>query len=99
MKVKGWFKSKKSIPKEQCPCCDYISLTERAAYIICEICFWEDDGIDIDRIDAISGPNHMTLKQGRNNFKEFGACDFEMLKNVISEEQCKNYKHQPREVD
>lgn len=60
---------------EQYPCCDYISLPERGNYLIWPICFWEDDGQEIDELDKQSGLNHgITLRQGRLNFKEFGAC-------------------------
>jgi hypothetical protein len=59
----------------QCPCCDYFTLPARGEYDICPVCFWEDDGIDLDRPDMHSGPNHMTLREGRHNFRQFGACD------------------------
>ena len=59
----------------QCPCCDYFSLTARASYDICAICYWEDDGQDLDRLDEVSGPNHITLREARRNFEHIGACD------------------------
>ncbi len=68
--------------KQQCPCCDFFTLEVRGDYDICPICFWEDDGVDIDKLDCGSGPNHMTLREGRNNFREFGACDRKMLEHV-----------------
>jgi Cysteine-rich CPCC len=30
----------------RCPCCGFITLTERSADEICPVCFWEDDGQD-----------------------------------------------------
>ena len=75
-------------PREQCPCCDYISLPERGDYLICPICFWEDDGQDLNQLNVPSGPNHgITLKEARENFKNFGACEKEMIKYVISKEE------------
>ncbi|HPF15159.1 MAG: hypothetical protein H6830_02875 [Planctomycetes bacterium] len=59
----------------QCPCCDYYTLGERAAYEICPVCYWEDDGQGLDRMDDISGPNHLTLRAARRNFEQFGASD------------------------
>ena len=59
----------------QCPCCDYYSLTARAGFEVCPICYWEDDGQDMDQLDVVSGPNHITLRQGRFNFERIGACD------------------------
>ena len=59
----------------QCPCCDYYSLRERGAHEICPVCYWEDDGQDMDRLDEMSGPNHITLRRGRLNFERIGAAD------------------------
>lgn len=70
---------------QRCPCCDYLTLEERGQYAICPVCFWEDDGIDLPDLDVHSGPNHMTLRQGRQNFESFGACDRAMLPNVLPE--------------
>ena len=58
-------------PRLACPCCGYLTLEERGVYSICRVCFWEDDGSD--NPGAHSGPNHMTLAQGRRNFARFGA--------------------------
>jgi len=58
----------------QCPCCDFFTLSIRGDWEICPICFWEDDGIDLDRADRKSGPNYLTLRAGRQNFQRIGAC-------------------------
>lgn len=81
----------------QCPCCDDFSLSRRGEYDICRVCFWEDSGQDLDKLDQYSGPNHMTLREGRRNFSEFGACDRKMLKNVAWAEKRNQYKYQRRE--
>lgn len=95
-----WYEPEDSTPREQCPCCDYISLPERGNYLICPICFWEDDGQDIDELDVSSGPNHgITLRQGRTNFVEFGACEKEMVKHVISAEERKGFKRKIRKPE
>lgn len=54
-----------------CPCCYMPTLTERAGYSICKICFWEDDGQDSDDADIIRGaPNaDYSLQEARDNFK------------------------------
>ena len=94
-----WYEPEDPTPREQCPCCDYISLPERGNFLICPICFWEDDGQDLDELDVESGPNHYTsLRQGRNNFKEFGACEFSMKQYVLSEEDRNGYTHRPRDA-
>lgn len=54
-----------------CPCCGYRTLPEPAAYEICRVCFWEDDGTT--ELDQMSGPNHMTLREARLNVQRMGA--------------------------
>ncbi|OUR86912.1 hypothetical protein A9Q81_27645 [Gammaproteobacteria bacterium 42_54_T18] len=76
-----------------------MSLPERGNYLICPICFWEDDGQDVDELDVDSGPNHgITLRQARITFKEHGACEVEMIENVIPENERVNYKYVPRNL-
>ncbi|WP_437918723.1 CPCC family cysteine-rich protein [Sphingobacterium sp. LRF_L2] len=56
--------------KNSCPVCGYFTLDERNSFEICAICFWEDDGADDFEVNEESGPNHMTLKEGRIIFQE-----------------------------
>jgi hypothetical protein len=94
-----WYEPSDPTPRQQCPCCDYISLPERGNYLICPVCFWEDDGQDVDRLDQASGPNHgITLRQGRVNFKQIGACEKRMVKNVLSLADRKTFEFRPREI-
>ena len=86
------------MPLYQCPCCDYLSLDDRGEYGICSVCFWEDDGWDVDCLDEYSGPNHMTLREGRRNFQRFGACDYRMLKHVLAAAERGCYPHRPRKL-
>jgi hypothetical protein len=67
----------------ECPCCRFNTLSARGDYDICRVCFWEDDGINLD--EEFSGPNHITLEEGRNNFAQFGACDEKAKKHVDKE--------------
>ncbi|WP_142215115.1 CPCC family cysteine-rich protein [Streptomyces sp. SLBN-118] len=61
----------------RCPCCGYITLAERGAFEICEVCYWEDDGQDEHDADEVrGGPNHdLSLRQARQNFEAIGACN------------------------
>lgn len=87
-----WYMPENLTPKEQCPCCDHISLAERGNYLICPIRFWADDGQGLDELDTEPDPNlSITLRQGRQNFREFGACDPEMKKR-----KRRNFQHKPR---
>lgn len=55
----------------RCYCCGYKTLEERGGYDICEVCYWEDTGSNEE--ERHSGPNHMTLKEGKRNFRKFGV--------------------------
>ena len=90
-----WYTPEDPTPREQCPCCDYLTLPERGTFLICPICFWEDDGQDIDELGVQSGPNHITLREGRANFKVYGAMSANMVQHVLKLEERENYVHQP----
>ena len=70
----------------QCPCCDYFTLDGRGRFDICPICYWEDDGQNLDGLDVVSGPNHITLRAARQNFERIGACDMAAVGLVASAE-------------
>ena len=91
-----WGDSADDTPREQCPCCDYVTLSERGDWEICPICFWEDDWTNVDNLDRESGVNGLTLREARSNFKEFGACELRALPSVLPVSQRKKYHHQPR---
>lgn len=57
-----------------CPCCSYNTLSSQGDWGICAVCFWEDDGFIQDETQY-SGANHMTLKEGRENFLKTGWCE------------------------
>jgi hypothetical protein len=63
-----------------CRCCGYLTIRERGQYGICPVCFWEDDGLqDTDRV---SGSNHMTLREAKENFSHMGACSKNVLQHI-----------------
>lgn len=59
----------------QCPCCDYYVLDARGRHQVCPVCYWEDDGVDLDELDAVSSANHISLRRARSNFARMGAAD------------------------
>jgi Cysteine-rich CPCC len=67
-----------------CPCCGYKTLDEEPpdTFDICEICFWEDDGVQFQDPDFEGGANVISLRQAQQNFVKYGACDEESLKFV-----------------
>lgn len=56
-----------------CPCCGYPTLGEPAAYEICELCNWEDDGQDEAAANEVwGGPNSdYSLAEARANFLQY----------------------------
>lgn len=61
----------------RCPCCCCRTLRARGQYVICQVCFWEDDGQDDDDADVVrGGPNgRLSLTQARENYRRIGACE------------------------
>lgn len=64
-----------------CSCCGYKTLDELGSYIICPICFWEDDPSQSDNPD-LSGANRVSLKDAQKNYIEFQVCELEMKRFV-----------------
>jgi hypothetical protein len=63
-------------PRYVCDCCDFRTLLTKGFYDICPVCRWEDDpSAGPDRAAVNSGPNHMSLLEGRENYRRLGASD------------------------
>ena len=58
-------------PRVLCRCCGHLTLTEYGGYEICEVCGWEDDPTTVFE-RGLTGPNHVSLVDGRRNFAEHG---------------------------
>ena len=67
-----------------CPCCGYKTFDayDRGNYIICPVCFWEDDPVQTKDPDFGGGANSISLKEAQRNFIAFGASRIDMIKNV-----------------
>ncbi len=59
-----------------CQCCGYRTLLSEGHYEICDVCGWEDDRCDFGRrdgdLDIKSGPNRISLREARANFRRLG---------------------------
>ena len=64
-----------SDPSFPCPCCGYFMFEEPPnSYDICEICFWEDDALQLEFATTLDGgANAMTLAEAQRDFAEVGA--------------------------
>lgn len=51
-----------------CPCCGYRTLPEPAAYEVCPVCLWEDDG-GIQPTERHGGPNGISLVEGQARYR------------------------------
>lgn len=60
-----------------CPCCRFLTLSERGGFELCPVCDWEDDGQDDQDAHVVrGGPNGvLSLEEARRNFAAFGACN------------------------
>lgn len=59
-----------------CPCCGYLTIPvpkEEALAFICPVCYWENDVFDPGEDDPSDENGGMTLREGRENFKKYGA--------------------------
>lgn len=56
--------------KYTCPCCGYKTLDYEppGTYDICDICFWEDDGIQYNDPDYEGGANTQSLREYQKAF-------------------------------
>jgi hypothetical protein len=64
-----WYEPADPNPREQCPCCGYITLPERGMSLICPVCYWDDEGFVGDRLGERSVSNKMTLREARETLQ------------------------------
>lgn len=64
--------------RHPCPCCGCRTLPARAAFDICPVCFWEDDGTTAPEVP--SPVNRMLcLMEAANHYAAWGAVDPEFV--------------------
>lgn len=66
--------------KFACPCCGYLTLAAQplGTYQHCEVCWWEDDPIQLADPDYEGGANAPSLNQAREHFRRIGVSDPEL---------------------
>ena len=68
-----------------CPCCGYLTFPvpgEEAMAFICPVCFWENDVFAPGEDDPGDENHNMTLRQGRENYRKWGAVRPDFLRYV-----------------
>ena len=66
-----------------CPCCGHRVFVEPpGSYDICEICFWEDDNVQLRWPDYRGGANVPSLIDSQENHREFGAIERRFIEHV-----------------
>jgi hypothetical protein len=69
-----------------CPCCGHLTLGGKGYgnWDICEVCFWEDDLLQLADPTFDGGANDPSLAEAQRNFVEFGAVERWVLGKVKS---------------
>jgi|APEBP8051073058_1049385.scaffolds.fasta_scaffold01638_5 hypothetical protein len=66
-----------------CPCCGYLTFGgSPGSYEICEICFWEDDAVQLRWPDKPGGANRVSLIEAQQSFSNTGASE-DRLKSYV----------------
>ena len=65
--------------KFPCPCCGYLMHESTGSSMICEICRWEDDVVQLRWPDYQGGANRLNLIESQANYQRFGAANEEFV--------------------
>jgi len=70
--------------RSPCEVCGYLTFAtdEREEYFICPVCFWEDDELHDDPNEPCEVNHSLSLTEARANYKNFGACEADMIPHV-----------------
>ena len=60
-----------------CPCCGFLTLEEKppGTFLICDVCWWEDDHVQFDNPDLSGRANIFSLIEARENYAQLGISD------------------------
>ena len=73
------------VGKYPCPCCGYLTFPvprEEALAYICPVCYWENDLFDPGEDDPSDENRGMTLRQGRENYRKWGAVREDLVRHA-----------------
>ena len=66
-----------TVPRFPCPCCGNLTLPGEppGTFLLCEVCWWEDDPVQFATPDYEGGANAPSLNQAREFFQSIGVSD------------------------
>ena len=56
----------------KCPVCEKYDFEMEDDFDVCDVCGWENDGLQYDEPDYDGGANWVSLNKARANYKECG---------------------------
>jgi len=67
-----------------CPCCGFLTLDEEppGTFLICKVCFWEDDMTQFRNPDSTGGANAVSLNAARQSYREHGVSELRFAAHV-----------------
>lgn len=71
-----------------CPCCGKPTLDEKppGTWLICDICWWEDDPVQFENPEYRGGANGPSLNEARQHFHTIGVSAPEHLARMRRED-------------
>ena len=63
------------VDRYPCPCCGNLTLDEKppGTWLICDVCWWEDDPVQFADADLRGGANGGSLNEAKSYFKTIGV--------------------------
>jgi len=69
----------------KCPICGQFEFVGPGTYDICEVCGWENDGVQYDDHDYDGGANWLSINRARENYQKYGQIMTEQDKKESSD--------------
>jgi hypothetical protein len=69
-----------------CPCCSYLAFDEPASgtFLICPVCAWEDDPIQLNNPEYRGGASQCSLNDAKMSYRQHGVSDLR-LRDMVRE--------------
>ncbi|MCL1788349.1 MAG: hypothetical protein FWG38_10230 [Defluviitaleaceae bacterium] len=57
----------------KCPVCEQFDFESDSNFQTCDVCGWENDGLQYDDHDDADGANWLSVNQARDNYQKYGV--------------------------